>query len=98
VRPDNSAVNERDRDDKTLLPTDQGSSTADTEMTAEIRREVLKIEDLSFNGRQVKIITNNGKVALRGPVASDAERKAIEEVAYRVAKKENVTSALEVAP
>jgi hypothetical protein len=98
VRPDNSAVNERDSDDKTILPTDQGNSQADTDMTAEIRREVLKIEDLSVNGRNVKIITNGGKVALRGPVISDAERKAIEDVAHRVAGKENVRSALEVAP
>lgn len=98
VRPDNTGVNKRDQDDRTILPTDQGSSQADTEMVAEIRREVLEIDDLSFNGRQVKIIVKDGKVTLRGPVASDTERKAIEDVATRVAKEGNVTNALEVAP
>ena len=98
TRPDNSGVNKRDADNDTILPTDQGSSKEDTDMVAEIRREVLKIENLSFNGRQAKIIVKDGKVTLRGPVASDAEKKAIEDVAKRIAKPENVTSALEVAP
>jgi len=97
ARPDNSAVNKRDADNTTILPTDQGSSQADTDMVAEIRREVLKIENLSFNGRQAKIVVNDGKVVLRGPVASDAEKKAIEDVAKRIAK-DNVHSELEVAP
>jgi len=97
-RPDNTGVNERDRDNKTVLPTDQGNNQADVDRTAEIRREVLKIENLSVNGRNVKIITNNGKVMLRGPVASDSELKAIEDVANRIAGKDNVTNALEVAP
>lgn len=94
--PDNSKVNERDRDDAKKTPLDQGQSSADVERTAEIRRRVLEIPDISVNGQNVKIITANGNVTLRGPVASEAEREAIYRSAVNVAGEENVMNELEV--
>ena len=81
---DNSRVNKRDKGD-TLTPMDQGSSEADRKMTQQIRQEVMKDKSLSFTAKNVKIITINGKVTLRGPVKTEAERTAIESAARRVA-------------
>ena len=98
VRPDNTAVNQRDRDENAVTPEEQGNNQKDIDRTAEIRRQIVDLSDISISGRNVKIITSNGKVTLRGPVASDKERELIEKIAQNVAGKENVTSQLEVAP
>jgi hyperosmotically inducible protein len=95
--PDNSGVNERDRDGVEKTPFDQGQNSADVERTAEIRRKVLELDDISINARNVKIITENGHVTLRGPVASEAEKEAIYRAAVEVAGEENVVNELEVS-
>ena len=95
--PDNTAVNERDADGDTLTPFDQGQSAADVERTAEIRRQVLATEGMSVNARNVKVITNDGNVTLRGPVASADEKASIARIAVAVAGEGNVTDQLEVA-
>lgn len=96
VDRDNTAVNERDASDATVTPMDQSNDKADIDQVAEIRSEVLDLDDLSVNGRNVKIITDHGKVVLRGPVATAAERDAINKVAERIAGAGNVTNQLEV--
>jgi osmotically-inducible protein OsmY len=45
----------------------------------------MKNKSLSFTAKNVKIITINGKVTLRGPVISEAERSAVEADARRAA-------------
>lgn len=89
-------MNERDADDRTVTPMDQSNDSADIDQVAAIRKAVLDIEDLSVNGRNVKIITDGGKVVLRGPVESAAERDAIAQVAEKLAGAGNVTNELEV--
>jgi osmotically-inducible protein OsmY len=94
---DNTAVNERDADGANVTPIDQSNEQADIDLVADIRARVLEIDDLSVNGRNVKIITNAGKVLLRGPVASAAERDAIAKVAADLAGgQNNVNNELEV--
>lgn len=93
---DNTARNERDRDDKTQTPPDQGNSQADIDTTAKIRKDIMATKDLSVNAQNVKIITNQGKVTLRGPVASSDEKKLIGEIATKTTTKENVDNQLEV--
>ena len=94
--PDNTARNVRDRDARTLTPLDQGSSKSDTEITAQIRKEIVATKDMSVNAQNVKIITQNGKVTLRGPVNTAEEKSAIADIATRVVRAENVVSHLEV--
>ena len=97
VDRDNTAVNARDADDANVTPFDQSNAQADIDLVADIRARVLEIEDLSMNGRNVKIITNAGKVVLRGPVATATERDAIAKVASdRAGGEANVTNQLEV--
>ena len=98
ANPDNSARNERDRDDRTTTPMDQGNSKADTEITAQIRKAIVSGSDMSVNAQNVKIITNNGRVTLRGPVKNEEEKRMIGEAANRIARSENVENQLEIAP
>ena len=94
--PDNTAVNERDRDNQSLTPGDQSNSERDLEITQRIRETVVDDDSLSFSAKNVKIITVDGRVTLRGPVKNDAERAAIEKAAVAVAGKGQVENQLEV--
>lgn len=76
----------------------QSNKKADTEMTRQIRKAVTDDKSLSTYAHNVKIITKNGKVFLKGPVRSAEERTAIGEKAAAVAGAENVTNSLTVAP
>ena len=96
VNADNTSQNVRDRNDATLTPLDQGTSKADVEMTAKIRKEIIAADVLSVNAKNVKIITSNGRVTLRGPVNSEEEKRTIGEMAIRHAGSDQVNNQLEV--
>lgn len=81
----NSAVNERDRDNKTLTPGDQSQTKGDVELAARVRRAVVDHEGVSMDGKNIKIIAINNAVTLRGPVKDAAERTAIEKTARTAA-------------
>jgi hyperosmotically inducible protein len=91
----NTGVNVRDRDDATKTPFDQNENAADIQITAEIRSRIVDTE-MSVNAQNVKIITQNGKVTLRGPVQSTDEKTRVEKIATEVAGENNVDSQLEV--
>jgi sporulation protein YlmC with PRC-barrel domain len=93
---DNTRRNVRDRDNRTLTPLDQGNSQADVNITAQIRREIIAGKNMSVNARNVKIITIDGRVTLRGPVNTAEEKRLIGEIADRIAHSENVDNQLEV--
>ncbi|MEJ7593233.1 MAG: BON domain-containing protein [Planctomycetaceae bacterium] len=97
VYPDNSETNTRDRDDSAKLPIDQNENTTDIGITAEIRSQVVDTK-MSVDAQNVKIITQDGRVTLRGPVKTAEEKQRIEEIAQAVAGKEKVDSQLEVTP
>lgn len=99
AEPDNTALNARDanrtiRDPK--LPIDQKENQHDIDITATIRRHVLNMEGLSINARNVKIITADGRVTLRGPVNSAAEHDTIVQLAHELAGKDNVDDQIDV--
>jgi hyperosmotically inducible protein len=73
----NSAQNVRDRDGSTVTPMDQGKSAGDRAITARIRREIMSRPGLSTDARNIKIITMDGRVTLRGPVKTPEEESAI---------------------
>jgi hypothetical protein len=76
AEPGNTALSERDPN--ALTPMDQSNDTSDVEITQAIRKKVIGDEGLSFNAKNVKIITVSGKVTLRGPVESSEESATIE--------------------
>lgn len=79
-----------------LTPTDQGNSEADRTITAEIRKAVVADDELSTDAKNVKIITRDGVVTLRGQVESAAEKKTIAAVSARTAGVKRVDDQLEV--
>jgi hypothetical protein len=93
-QPDNTRVNTRDRGGESLTPMDQGRSKSDREITQNIRKAVVADKSLSFSAKNVKIITVNGKVTLRGPVKTESEKANIEAAARKVAS--DVDSQIEV--
>jgi hypothetical protein len=93
--PDNTARNVRDRNNQTLTPLDQGSSRADIDITAQIRKEIIATKEMSVNAKNVKIITRDGHVTLRGPVNTSEEKRVIGEIAERIAGAGNVDNQLE---
>ena len=93
---DDTERNERDRKDTTLTPMDQGGSEGDRTITQEIRRAVVAQDGLSTNAKNVKIITVDGVVTLRGPVKTADEKATIATLAGRTAGVKRVDNQLEV--
>lgn len=96
TEPDNTAINERDRSDAAKTPLDQNENQNDIDTTASIRKQVVDSE-LSVNAQNVKIITQDGNVTLRGPVATADEKLRIEAIARKVAGETKVSSQIEIA-
>lgn len=92
---DNTAKNARDRDGDLKTPIDQNENQPDIDITAKIRQRVVDTK-MSINAQNVKIITQDGKVTLRGPVKTEEEKTRIEEFAREVAGADKVASQLEV--
>jgi len=97
VAPDNSGRNVRDRDNQTKTPGDQSENEADRTITQNIRQALTADDSLSTNAKNIKIITNDGTVTLRGPVKSEKEKTDIEAKAKQVAGVKRVDNQLEVA-
>ncbi|HEX3799922.1 MAG TPA: PRC-barrel domain-containing protein [Verrucomicrobiae bacterium] len=93
---DNTARNVRDRSGDTLTPADQGNSKSDIQTTAQIRKAVLQIDNLSVDAKNVKIITRDGHVTLRGVVNSDQEKHEVLEAAKRISSTGEVDDQLDV--
>ena len=96
VAPNNTAVNVRDRAPDAMTPGEQSNAKGDVALTRKIRRAVVKDSSLSMLAHNVKIVTANGNVTLRGPVNSEAEKVAIASKAKAIAGAGNVDNQLEV--
>ena len=94
LAPDNTKVNERDRA-KSERTADQAKNTlTDRQIMQNIRKAVMADKSLSTYGHNVKIISEHGKVTLKGPVHTDEESKNIEAKAVEVAGQGNVINML----
>jgi osmotically-inducible protein OsmY len=91
--PDNSAQNEKEMNKVT--PTDQGNSDKDVQITKDIRSGIMDT-DLSFNAKNIKVITRNEHVSLKGVVESSAEHEAILKIARNHANTAKITDDLKV--
>lgn len=95
VDVDNTNINKRDRNDQTLTPPDQSNSQNDMNITQAIRKSIMK-QDLSSYAKNIKIITQNGNVTLRGPVNNSAEVEKIAALASAVSGIKTLNNQLEV--
>lgn len=94
VATDNSGKNVRD-DGSLPTPLDQGNSETDQAITQGIRKLVTDQSTMSVNGKNVKIISQDGVVTLRGPVADTREREAIYAIALAQPNVKSVNNLLE---
>jgi hyperosmotically inducible protein len=93
---DNTGRNVRDRSDAAVTPTDQGNDKSDIEITRRIRRALSTNDQFSVLAKNIKIITINGKVTLRGPVETQQERDAVFSAAQSVSTGAPLENQLEV--
>ena len=96
IAPNNSAVNVRDRAPGAMTADQQSNTKSDVTLTSEIRQAVVKDQSLSMTAHNVKIVSENGRVTLRGPVNTRKEKIAIAREARSIAGKRNVDNQLEV--
>jgi hyperosmotically inducible periplasmic protein len=84
--------------DKTAPTADnQKNNKSDVETTAKIRKSIMDDKTLSSAAHNVKIVTQNGQVTVRGKVKTDADKEAVLAKAKEVAGT-NVTDEVTVAP
>jgi len=96
--PDNTKVNERDRSQNEPTADQQKDNRSDRDITQQIRQSIMKDKSLSTYAHNVKIVTQDGEVTLKGPVRSEDEKQAIEAKAIEVAGDGKVTSELNIKP
>jgi osmotically-inducible protein OsmY len=93
---DNSGRNERDRSGETQTSGDQSNATPDIKVTAAIRRAFMHEDSLSMMAKNVKVITENNVVTLRGPVKTDDEKAKVAELAKQAAPGTTIHNELEI--
>ena len=96
VEADNTGRNVRDRSDATKTPTDQSETDADRAITQALRQNIVADSSLSANAKNVKIITVDGTVTLRGPVKSEKEKAYIVAQAEQIGGVKRVDDQLEI--
>ena len=95
---DNTKMNQRDRNSNEPTADNQKANQSDRDITQQIRRSIEKDKSLSTYGHNVKVITQNGMVTLKGPVRSEEEKKAVEAKAAEIAGADKVTNEIDVQP
>ena len=96
TKPDNTATNERDRSGETQTSGDQSNSSTDLKITQAIRQALMKDSELSITAKNIKIITDNGQVTLRGPVKNAQEKGKIDQLAKSAAGGAKIIDQLDV--
>jgi hyperosmotically inducible periplasmic protein len=94
AQSDNTKANQRSE------PTaDQAKNNlTDRDLMQQIRKSVMDDKSLSSYAHNVKIVAQNGKVTLKGPVRSEEEKRTIERKASDVAGPGNVVNEMTVRP
>jgi osmotically-inducible protein OsmY len=85
TQPDNTKVNKADRQPGAVTADQQKMNTSDRDLTKKIRQAIVADKSLSTYAHNVKIISQNGTVTLKGPVRSDAEKATIQAKAAEIA-------------
>jgi hyperosmotically inducible protein len=96
--PDNTKINKRDRDKNNPTADQQKMNPNDRELAKKIRSAIHEDQSLSTYAHNIKVIAQDGKVTLKGPVRTEDERNAIEAKAKAAAGDGNVINQIEIAP
>src|SRR5436189_2666695 len=95
---DNTKVNQRDKAKTAVTADQQKENPADRTTTQKIRQSLMKDKSLSSYAHNVKIVTMDGQVTLKGPVRTEAEKKTVVAKAVEVAGEGKVTDQISIAP
>jgi hyperosmotically inducible protein len=99
VKPDNTEINKRDRNSGEATADKQKMNATDQDLTQKIRQSIMSDKSLSSYAHNIKIISQNGTVTLKGPVKSDDEKKNVMAKAVAVAgSADKVTDEVSVTP
>ena len=82
---DNTKVNKRDQSSSAVTADQQKANVTDRELTRNIRRSIMADKSLSTYAHNIKIVSQNGTVTLKGPVKSEEEKKTVIAKAVAVA-------------
>ena len=96
VNADNTAKNQRDRSGETATSGDQSNSSADLKITQAIRQALMKDGELSTTAKNIKVITANGQVTLRGPVNNTQEKAKVDQIARSAGSGAQIVDQLDV--
>jgi len=96
TKADNTATNDRDRSGETQTSGDQSNNSADLKITQAIRQALMKDGELSTTAKNIKVITENGQVTLRGPVKNVQEKSKVDQLAKSVAGGAHIVDQLDV--
>ena len=97
VKADNTKTNKQDRAPGAMTADQQKMNPADRELTQKIRKAIMAEKTLSTYAHNVKVITRDGMVTLKGPVRSEEEKTSVEAKAVEAAGAGKVTNELTVA-
>jgi osmotically-inducible protein OsmY len=95
---DNSKMNQQGQSANEPTADQQKNNRTDQEITRQIRQSIMADKSLSTYAHNVKIITQNGQVTLKGPVRSEDEKQSIASKATAVAGENKVTDDLSIKP
>jgi len=95
---DNTKTNQRDQNRNEPTADQQKDNRTDRDITQQIRKSIMSDKSLSTYAHNVKIITQNGQVTLKGPVRSENEKQTIETKATEVVGANKVTNDLNIKP
>jgi len=95
---DNTKVNSRDRAKGEVTADQQKQNAGDRELASKIRKSLVSDKTLSSYAHNVKVIAQDGRVTLKGPVRSEDEKRTVEAKAAEVAGADHVTNEITIAP
>lgn len=95
--PDNTGMNRADRNSDQTADQQQ-KDRSDRNLTDQIRKAIVADKSLSTDAHNVKVITRQGQVTLKGPVRSENEKRTVEAKATEVAGQDKVTNDLVIKP
>lgn len=76
----------------TTTASSHSTSTLDMETTEKIRRQLMGYGTLSMSAKNIQIVTQDGRVSLKGLVSTETERQTVERVAKKIAGDDKVTN------
>jgi len=93
---DNTQVNKRDRNPGEVTADQQKGNPSDVKITQQIRQSITRDKSLSTYAKNIKIITQNGNVTLKGPVRTEEDKRALESKAAQVAGAGHVKNEIDI--